>query len=233
MTKRIIQLLMQTAQWTRSQVRLLLKEGRVQVDGKTVLGEHYFVKEGSLITVNGEKIKLPEENIYFMLNKPAGYSCQKGTHPNVLSFFKNIPVFAIGRLDKDTEGLLLLTNDGDYAHRILSPDHKTEKEYFVTTLNALDTYQLTKLAEGVSIKLGTTRYLTKPALVTQQDNHSLFIVIKEGKKRQIRKMLKGVGNKVVTLTRIRIGKLALGDLKLGTTKQLTKEEAFLALTPEQ
>ena len=100
-------------------------------------------------------------------------------------------------------------------------------------MNALDTYQLTKLAEGVSIKLGTTRYLTKPALVKQKDKHSLFIVIKEGKKRQIRKMLKGVGNKVITLTRIRIGKLELGTLKLGTTKQLTKEEAFLALTSKE
>ena len=229
MTQRIIQLLMKTGTWTRSQVRKMLLTGAVTVDGKTISSEHYFVKEEAEVFVYGEKLKLPTGKIYLMLNKPPGYSCQKGTHPNVLNLVPGRTVFSVGRLDKYTTGLLLLTNDGYYAHRILSPDHKTEKEYYVTTEKELTEEQLSSLCEGVSIKLGTTLYTTKPASVKKLTSHSLHIIIKEGKKRQIRKMLKTIRNKVVDLKRIRIGKLELKNLELGTYKELTEEEALTAL----
>lgn len=226
--KRIIQVLMQTGQWKRSEVRHLLKEEKVTVDEVVVTSEHYFVKKDASILVNGKKLTLPKEKIYLMLNKPTGYSCQKGTSPNVLDLVKET-VFSIGRLDKYTEGLLLLTNDGDYAHKILSPEHKVEKEYLVTLMNPIDKQTISLLEKGVEIRLREETYLTKPAVVTKINPTTINIIIKEGKKRQIRKMLKTVGNKVVTLTRIRIGKLLLGNLKPGSSKKLSKEEAFKAL----
>ncbi len=216
---------MQTGQWKRSEIRKLLKEGKITVDNILVTSEHYFVKDPKKILVEEKKLELPKEKIYLALNKPAGYSCQKGTSPNVLDLVSE-KVFAIGRLDKDTEGLLLLSNDGDYAHSILSPEKKTEKKYLALLRNSISKKEIQTLEQGVQIKLRNTYYLTKPCKITQISQNKITIILTEGKKRQIRKMIKSLGNKVLSLQRTHIGKLTLGNLPLGSYKTLSKQEAL-------
>jgi len=219
--------LMSTGTMKRSEARALLSQENVTVDGKIVKSEHYFVQDPTTIQVHGRNLALPKEKLYFILNKPAGYHCQKTMHPNVYSILKE-PVFAVGRLDRDTEGLLLMTNDGDFAYKIMSPEHHVEKEYYAQVLNELTNEDLSRLEKGVSIKLGATHYLTRPATVIQLGATHFRITITEGKKRQIRRMVKSLRNKVLTLKRIRIGGLTLGDLPPGTFRKLTREEAMQA-----
>ncbi len=229
MAKRVLQFLMQTGKWKRSEVRKLLEQAKVTVDGKVVSSEHYFVNDPSSLKVNGENVKFQSEKKYLILNKPNGYTCQKGVSQSVLDLIDDKKLFPIGRLDKYTQGLLLFTNDGDFAYRVLSPEHHVEKEYVATLEKEIDSLTIRKLEQGINIRLYNELYLTKPALITQINPKTIRIIIKEGKKRQIRKMLKASGNKVLELTRIRIGKIHLGTLKIGESKYLTKEEAKQAL----
>jgi len=221
---------MQTGAYTREGARELVKEGNVLVDKKRVTSEHFFIKEKSLVEVQGKKLMIQKEKIYLMLNKPKEYVCQKtAKEKNVLELVKEKNIFVIGRLDKDTEGLLLLTNDGDYAHQVLSPEHHVEKEYLVILEKEITQEEIKKLETGVAIDLETEIYTTKPCDVLKINAREIKIRLREGKKRQIRRMLEAVDNKVLELKRIRIGNLLLGNLKLGTYRVLSKEEALQAL----
>ncbi len=221
---------MQTGAYTRERAIGLVKEGNVLVDKRRVTSEHFFIKEKSLVEVAGKKLLIQKEKIYFMLNKPKGYVCQKtAKEKNVLELVKEKNIFVIGRLDKDTEGLLLLTNDGDYAHQVLSPEQHVEKEYYVILEKELDLESLHRLEVGIDIDLEDRIYKTKPCQVTKINAKEIKIKISEGKKRQIRRMFEAVGNNVLELKRISIGNLLLGNLELGKYKILSKEEAEKAL----
>jgi pseudouridine synthase len=178
------------------------------------------------VKVYGRVIQPGKEKHYIVLNKPHGYVVSKRDPQHRKTIFELLPedlrskVWNVGRLDFDTEGLLILTNDGDLTQALAHPKFEHDKEYEVTTSEAPKESQLSKLREGVEIATGTTY----PAQVRLKSG-KIYITIHEGKKRQIRRMLTAVGLTVINLKRIRIGKLALLDsLPLGQYKLIKKED---------
>jgi pseudouridine synthase len=212
----------------RSEV--LIQEGRVSVNDKTI------TKLGTKINPDIDRIKVDNKNvfltpkkIYILLNKPIGYITTANDpkyRPCVMDLLKNVKtrVYPVGRLDKDTEGLLLLTNDGDSTYALTHPKYEVEKEYFVRINGTLDAKNIEKLSQGILLEDG----LTSPAKINDVksiNGQSTFkIIIHEGKKRQIRRMIEAVGHEVVELKRIRISQLKLGNLPLGKFRYLTSEE---------
>lgn len=211
-------------------------------------GADQFIVDG-LVTINGKKAKLGDmvqkKDIvkvkeqkksyqYYAYNKPVGIvtsTPQKGE----ISIEKNVKLrkglFPIGRLDKDSEGLILITDDGRITDRLLNPKYDHEKEYEVIVDEIITDKFLKSMSFGVLIKLETGHYKTKPARIKKIDSDSFSITIKEGKKRQIRRMCEAQGYKVIKLKRIRILGIQLGNLKTNQLKKIEGEEKkkFLGL----
>jgi len=213
---------------TRSQAMSLIKSGKVKVDGRVVT-EIYYQTRPNKVTVNGKLIKLVEKRVYFLLNKPAGYSCQKKETPNVLQLFhlerevQNM-LFTIGRLDVDTTGLLIVTNDGSIMHQILNPEKNVWKTYHATVNRELSKEDVEKIKKGITIKMDMEMYKCFPAHITRIKPMIYEIKIKEGKKRQIRRMIEAVNAKCLKLHRKAIGRLELPNLKEGQHKEVKKED---------
>ena len=208
----------------------LIAAGKVKINGTgcTVLGTE--VMPGDRVLVNGRDISGQSEKlVYYALNKPLGYitttSDEKGRE-TVLSLLTDVTqrVFPVGRLDADTTGLLILTNDGTLANRITHPRNTVWKTYEVEINIAISEEKMEKLRKGVDIG----GYITKPAQVKllKQTAHASLLEVKisEGKNRQIRKMFKAVDAKVIALERTAIGEVRLGRTHVGTYRKLTKEE---------
>ena len=205
----------------------MIRAGRVAVNGQlvTTLGTK-VVPGRDVITVDGRPLGEAEKLVYFALNKPAGYvSTVSDTHgrPTVLDLAPSGQrVYPVGRLDVDTEGLLLLTNDGAFAYQVTHPKHALEKEYRVLVAGHPGAAALDRLRRGVEIE----GRLTAPAgvEVVSQDAEGtwLRVTLHEGRKRQVRRMGEAIGHPVRYLQRVRVGPIRLGDLPLG---------AFRALTP--
>ena len=159
-----------------------------------------------------------------MLNKPRGYvttSHDQFNRKSVLDLInEDVRIYPIGRLDMYTEGLLLLTNDGEFSNKIMHPRNKIEKTYIVTTDTKISVEQIEKLKNGVNIG----SYITKPAKVKLIKNDTLEIIISEGKNRQVRKMCEVVGINLLNLRRVKIGNIKLGNLQSGKYRYLTDEE---------
>ena len=209
---------------SRRNAEELILGGRVKINRQVVTELGVKVKYGDVVEVDGKKISLEQEKVYIMLNKPRGYvttSKEQFGRPSVLDLL-DVPqrVFAVGRLDMDSEGLLLLTNDGDLANRIIHPTKHIAKTYEVVLKREISSENIENLKQGVDIG----GYITRPAIVEKVDNKNIIITIYEGKNRQVRKMCEAVGNKVVNLKRIAIGNLMLGRLKIGEYKHLAKLE---------
>jgi len=205
--------------FSRRAAEKLIDEGRVKLNGKTVIEQGVQVVPGDSVKVNGKLLKPVEEKITIMLNKPKGYVTTKSDELNrktVMDLIPNKNLVPVGRLDKDTEGLLLFTNDGDLAYNLTHPKFEHEKEYEVRLRNPLSKEDKEKLEKGV--KIDGRR--TAPSKITNLKGKECNITIHEGRKRQIRRMFEVVGNKVIYLKRIRIGKLKLGTLKVGKFKIL-------------
>ena len=208
----------------------LIAAGRVTVNGEVaVLGRRVDVDHDQ-IAVDGAPIGVRPDLVYYLLNKPIGVvTTSRDTHqrPTVVELVPPEPrVFSVGRLDVDTEGLLLLTNDGDLANRIAHPSHGIEKEYLVEVAGgAVSPGSIRALREGVMLDDG----LTAPAKVAQPDPGVLRITIHEGRNRQIRRMCEAVGHRVTRLVRTRIGPLSDRSLAPGTWRELTVDE-WRALT---
>ncbi|MEJ5360359.1 MAG: pseudouridine synthase [Desulfobacterales bacterium] len=201
-----------------------IREGRVRVNGEVVRVQGRKVDpERDVVEVDGERVAPLEERIYIALHKPAGYvtSCRQPGKRIVLDL---VPcrqrIYPVGRLDKDSTGLLLLTNDGRLHLRLSHPSFDHEKEYEVTTARPVSDAALRRMAAGMPI-LGTR---TRPAEVTRLGERAFRIVLREGRNRQIRRMVKSLGNEVVSLKRIRIASIRLGDLPAGAWRPLTAEE---------
>ncbi|MFH1387304.1 MAG: pseudouridine synthase [bacterium] len=210
---------------SRRGVEDLIVEGRVTVNGVGGLELGVKIDPGKdEIEVDGKKISQPEKKIYLKLNKPAGYvsTCksQKGEE-TILDLVSDLPyrLYPVGRLDKDSEGLMILTNDGDLANELTHPRYEHEKEYEVNVQFPMTNDQLRKLKTGVITEEGKTL----PARVYPCGDRYFRIVLKEGKKRQIRLMVEAVGNRVVRLQRIRIANIKLGNLPLGQYELLTSK----------
>lgn len=218
---------------SRRGVEEYITMGRVKVNGAvtTDLATDINV-DTDIVTFDGESVSLVTEKIYFALNKPKGFitslSDDKG-RKTVMEFvpdkYKKL-VVPVGRLDYDTEGLLLFTNDGDYTQKITSPKNKIPKIYVVKVEGKMDSEQLKKLSNGVYIDNKKTLPANLKVLESNQRLTKIQITITEGKNRQIRKMFEAVGKFVVFLKRVQIGGLKLGGMSRGEFKMLSKADAY-------
>lgn len=201
-----------------------IQQGRIKVNGKVVTSPGTKVDSSTdLVEMNGKKLKIKEKNLYIALNKPVNYetSCKRGRGKIVLDIVKTSErVYPVGRLDKDSEGLILLTNDGRIHHRLSHPSFEHEKEYSVTVKRTITDTELKKMAKGMILD----DFSTMPCLIRRLSKNKFKIVLKEGKNRQIRKMVEGVGNEVVKLKRIRISNIRLESLGTGKWRYLSHQE---------
>jgi pseudouridine synthase len=198
--------------------------GQVTVNGNVVTTLGIKVNpEKDHVCLDGQPVTLAARNIYVMLNKPEGFvsSCQHRGEP-VVTDLVDLPqrLFPVGRLDKDSTGLLLLTTDGRIHHRLSHPSFDHEKEYDVTVQWPIDDQALDLLEKGVPL----SGVMTRPARVTRVSKRRFRIVLMEGKNRQIRRMVRQVGNRVVRLNRIRVADLKLGNLARGSWRYLRQDE---------
>lgn len=200
----------------------LITEGRVTLNGKrAVLGLR--VEPGDDVRVDGNQIFVARNNVYIALNKPVGITSttEKGVKGNIVDLVNHpFRVFHIGRLDKDSDGLILLTNDGDIVNEILSPENQHEKEYIVSVDRPITPDFLKNMSEGVRI-LGVT---TLPTKVEQLSKYEFKIILTQGLNRQIRRMCEALGYDIYRLQRIRIMNIHLGKLPMGQWRYLSKKE---------
>lgn len=242
----------------RKQVRGFIQEGRVSVNSVTILEAAYELEEKDVVQFDGQVVTLAQKR-YYMFNKPTGCITARkdDRHRVVLDYFteeEQAGLFPVGRLDKDTEGLLLLTNDGEFNHRLMDPKHHVEKTYYFWALGTITPEQKERIQRGVSIEGDGS--LTKPARLEldksgfyeqyaseidgikispkehnqryQKPVVSGYLTITEGKKHQVKRMLRAVGCYVIALKRISIGELQLDEQLLpGQYRKLTQEELNL------
>lgn len=202
----------------------LIADRRVTVGGEVaVLGRRVDV-DADEVAVDGSVVGIRPGLVHYLLNKPTGVITTADDpqgRPTVVAIVPSEPrVFPVGRLDADTEGLLLLTNDGALTHRLTHPSFGVEKEYLVSVKGEPSRAELRRLREGVELDDG----MTAPARVTAVDDHLLRITIHEGRNRQVRRMCEAVDHPVVRLVRTRIGPLVDHKLKPGEWRELTREE---------
>lgn len=200
----------------------LIEEGRVKINGrKAKIGDQ--VKPGDEVMVNGQRIRLARNNVYLALNKPVGITCttEKNVKGNIIDLVNHpLRVFNIGRLDKDSDGLILLTNDGDIVNKILRAENNHEKEYIVSVDKPITPEFVEKMSKGVRI-LGTK---TLPCKVEQLSKYEFKTILTQGLNRQIRRMCEALGYEVYRLQRVRIMNIHLGNLPVGQWRDLTKKE---------
>ena len=209
---------------SRRQGEVYIQEGKVRVNGRVVTELGTKVDpEKDRIDINGQSLTVGQTPVYIALNKPRSYvtTCNQKNEKIVVDLV-DIPerIYPVGRLDKDSTGLLLMTNDGNLHHHLLHPSFDHEKEYVVTVATPLPDSALKKLEKGVTI-LGER---TRPAIVKRLSGKRFLIQLREGKNRQIRRMVKKIGNRVTALKRIRVANIELGDLPEGAWRHLTQEE---------
>jgi 16S rRNA pseudouridine516 synthase len=225
---RLDKYLSQSTDYSRKEVRRFLKMGEVTLNGEEVRDPSMHVNEvEDEIYLNGYPLEAPGEK-YLMLNKPLGCVCSNndGTHPSVLSFI-DLPraneLVICGRLDVDTTGLVLITTDGKWAHRITSPKHKTGKLYQVVTADPIPEDAVDKFAQGMMLINDKVR--TKPAELCITASNEAEVILTEGRYHQVKRMFGAIGNKVEELHRASIGNIHLDeDLELGEYRFLTDEE---------
>ena len=202
----------------------LISSGKVKVNGQVVTNLGEKVSSKDIVEVDNKLIHKEEKKVYIVLNKPKGYvttNSDEYNRKNVIDLIdENVRVYSIGRLDKDTEGLLLLTNDGEFSNKVMHPRNKIEKTYIVTTDTNVTNEQLEKLTNGVDIG----DYITRPAKVKRIGNDKVQIIISEGKNRQVRRMCDSVGINLLNLRRIQVGNVLLGNLQSGKYRYLTAKE---------
>lgn len=214
---------------TRSQVKSLLKKGQITVNGALIKQPEFKISpKDDKVCYNGESISYAEYE-YYMLHKPAG--CVSATedrlHKTVLDYLESVrkDLFPVGRLDIDTEGLLLLTNDGELAHRLLSPKHHVPKTYYAKVDGLVTKEDCRRFAEGLDI--GEEKP-TRPAvlrILKSGEVSEITVTITEGKFHQVKRMFGAVGKQVLYLKRLSMGSLTLDEnLKAGEYRELTKEE---------
>jgi 23S rRNA pseudouridine2605 synthase len=206
---------------SRRKAEELIKDGRVKVNNVVItIGDQATNKDK--ITVDNEPIDR-ERRIYLVLNKPPGCvtALKDDNMPTVMEYIHiKERVFPVGRLDYDTTGMLLLTNDGDFANRVMHPRNEVKKTYQVKLNAPIREEEIQHIRRGISLRDGKTR----PAKIKKYDRKFLDITIHEGKNQIIKRMVRKLGLKVSSLKRVAIGRLTLGKLKIGESRELTKKE---------
>ncbi len=207
----------------------LISDGRVTVDGVVITAMGVQVEPGQTVCVNGRRITPEEEKHYILYHKPAGEMTTASDpegRATVLDKFQEYPVrlYPVGRLDYDSEGLLLLTNDGDLTEHLLHPSREVEKTYLARVAGEVTPEEVSRLIRGVMVD-GRLTSRAKARVIRANDRYSdMLITIHEGRNRQIRKMVEAVGHTVLMLRRVRFGPLTLGELKRGQWRELTEKE---------
>lgn len=213
---------------SRRQADVLIREQKVRVNGEVVTLGH-VIDDGDHVEVDGQLIKAKENTIYIMLNKPPGVTCTaaRDIESNIIDFV-NYPerIFPVGRLDRQSEGLMLLTDDGSIVNELLREENNNEKDYIVTVNKKITDAFIEGMAGGVEIynprKKGNT--MTNPCKVVKIDDERFQITLSQGLNRQIRRMCRRFQYTVTKLQRVRIRNLELGNLELGEWRHLTDGE---------
>ena len=224
---RLDKFLSESTELSRKDIKALIRKKVVTVNGETVVKPELKVSELDLVTVHGKAV-LYKKFIYLILNKPSGYvsATEDRKYPVVTELvpekYRHYNVFCAGRLDIDTEGLLILTNDGDLVHDIISPKKNVYKRYYAELDRSLDESDKTAFAEGMQFK----EFTSKPALLEICENSTrAYVEIAEGKFHQVKRMFERVGKTVTYLKRVSIGGLELPtDLPLGDMIEITYDE---------
>lgn len=207
---------------SRREADKLIESGLVTIDGiKAEMGTK--VSKGQVVKVNGKLISKEEDLVYIALNKPVGITCttEHKVKGNIVDFVNHKKrIFPIGRLDKDSQGLIFMTNDGDIVNKILRAGNNHEKEYIVTVNKPINEEFVRRMSSGIKI-LGQ---VTKKCYVKKEGNNTFRIILTQGLNRQIRRMCEALGYEVIKLKRIRIMNVDLGDLKIGQWRDLTYKE---------
>lgn len=215
---------------SRRHSEAMIVAGRVKLNGETVVSLATQVHPDSdVVTVDDRTLEVSAARKCYLLNKPAGYLTTLNDpfgRPTVASLIRDIPdrVFPVGRLDRDSEGLLLLTNDGALSHRLMHPRFHFEKEYHVLVTGVPNEVALRRLGEGVVLDGRTTAKAGVESIRRTESGTWLSIVLHEGRRRQIRRMCDIVGHPVIRLIRVRLGGLADSDLPAGKWRGLTHGE---------
>ena len=214
---------------SRRKVEEYIISGKIKVNGDVVTNLATDIDEvNDKVTYNNKLVKLENDKVYIMINKPKGYLCTVSDdreRPTVVRLVKEkLRIYPVGRLDYNTEGLLLLTNDGDFANKVMHPSNRISKTYLATLKSKPKTEELDKLRKGVMLEDG----LTQPAIVERPKPanglYEVLITIFEGRNRQVRRMFEAIGYKLFALKRLKIGKLELGQLELKDYRYLDKKE---------
>ncbi len=219
---------------TRSEIKSIIRAGRVNVNGISVKEPEYKINEEDTVTVDGAPID-SEKYVYVMMNKPSGVICatkdkNDRTVINILGDeYKGYKLFPAGRLDKDTRGLVILTNDGDFAHNSLSPTKHVKKRYIAHVTGSINEFAVRKFREGIELKDFTTKEAELIIKERKDDFTITEIVIGEGKFHQIKRMFEAVGCKVVYLKRTDFGSIHLDEgLKEGEYRPFDQKERAYA-----
>jgi len=213
---------------SRREAEKWISLGRISVNDRIV------TEQGSVVDPAEDTVKVdgrlvtPQKNIYIILHKPSGYLCSMKDNfgrPLVTDLIDDIPqrIYHVGRLDLDSEGLLIMTNDGAFSQLLAHPGHRVNKSYLVKLRHPLDNQGLKKLRQGVELDDG---FITSPASIRilSRDRCRVEVIIREGKKRQVKRMMRSVGNRVTYLKRVAVGPVQLGTLPRGKWRKLTPRE---------
>ncbi|MBT4277830.1 rRNA pseudouridine synthase [Candidatus Falkowbacteria bacterium] len=212
----------------RGAEKLIIK-GQITINNK-IARVTDRVQENDTVKLNNKLIKPIDKKVYIMLNKPVGYTCTTKTFKDEKNIFELIKLkerlFTVGRLDKDSSGLLILTNDGDLTLKLTHPKYRHEKEYEVLVDKKITIKNIEELKRGVFIKDENKNQSikVKAKSIKKQGDNKISLIIAEGKKRQVRQMLSAAGLRVVKLKRTRVSSLLLGDLPEGKSRDLTDRE---------
>lgn len=206
----------------------LIEKGRVRVNGEVLRAMGYHVQDGDVVEVDGRRVEPETKKVYYLLNKPAGYvtsTADREGRPLVTELVPDsVRVFPVGRLDLNTIGLLILTNDGDLSNKLMHPSREFSKRYLVRAQGIVTRAEAARLEKGVDIG----GFVTSPAevhLIKHDRNSTLAeIVIHEGKNRQVRRMFKAIGHPVLELCRTGLGNLEIGKLAVGQCRKLSPAE---------
>ncbi|WP_262122134.1 pseudouridine synthase [Anaerococcus sp. Marseille-Q5996] len=227
---RINKFIAQAGYTSRRKADDLIRDEKVKVNGKILKEMGYDVKDDDIVSIDGEILQL-EEYFYYKLNKPVGYITSNFDPHNDKDLNNLIDIderfFAAGRLDKDSHGLLIITNDGDFTNSLIHPSSGVSKEYIVKVDKLLNENQIEKFKSGLDIGNGE---ITREANIRYLKNNTYIVVIRQGYNRQIRRMFDFFGSTVIDLKRTKIGAIYLDDLKEGQYKKFDeKEMEFVSL----
>ena len=232
--KRLDKLIALNCNLSRKEARQKIKDGDVSVNGKTVLrAEELIDSDNDEVSVKGYNFT-NKEHVYIMLNKPAGViTATKDENKRTVidlipDSLRRRSLFPCGRLDRDTTGLLIITDDGSLSHRIMSPSHHVKKTYLACLSDPLGADEIARLEAGITLADGTECMPAKVKAFTNDGAQCAYITIGEGKYHQVKRMFAAVGNKVETLCRVKIGSLCLDEsLAEGECRELTQDELAL------